>query len=257
MPTVLAMLLLLSCSAMPGLASLRHDQTTTAHITVLASQSGARRAATSAITPDQESTRSPTKPPPRLTVAMRPGAFAAGAATAVTRASEAALFGNNLPRSDRAVSLGGAGTRSTAAPGGRTRYRPPLAGLLSVLHRFEQPATPYAAGHRGVDLAVTSGQLVRAARSGRVQFAGPVAGRGVVVIAHSDGIRTEYEPVSAVVHAGDIVQTGQVIGRILGTHDMCRPASCLHWGARRGDLYIDPMLLLNPLGPVRLVPWTG
>ena len=257
MPTVLAMLLLLSCSAMPGLASLRHDQTTTAHVTVLASQSGARRAATGAITPDAESTRSPTRPPLRLTVAMRPGAFAAGAATAPGRTSGAALFGDNVPRSDRAVSLGWAGTGSTGAPGARTRYRPPLAGLLSVLHRFEQPATPYAAGHRGVDLAVTSSQPVLAARSGRVQFAGPVAGRGVVVIAHSDGIRTEYEPVSAVVHVGDTVQTGQVIGRILGTHGMCRPASCLHWGARRGDLYIDPMLLLNPLGPVRLLPWTG
>jgi len=254
---VLAMLLLLSCSAMPGLASLRHDQTTTTHVTVLASQSGARRAATGVITPDQESTKSPTRPRLRLALAMRPGAFAAGAATALTRASGAALIENNLPRSDRAASLGGPGTGSTDAPGGRTRYRPPLAGLLSVLHRFEQPATPYAAGHRGVDLAVESSQPVLAARSGRVQFAGPVAGRGVVVIAHSDGIRTEYEPVSAVVHAGDTVQTGQVIGRILGTHDMCRPASCLHWGARRGDLYIDPMLLLNPLGPVRLLPWTG
>jgi murein DD-endopeptidase MepM/ murein hydrolase activator NlpD len=257
MPTVLAMLLLLSCSAMPGLARLRHDQTTTAHVTVLASESGARRAATGTITPDQELTRSPTRWPLRLAVAMRPGAFGAGVGTALTRTSRAALFGKNLPTSDGAVSLGGAGTGSTGAPGGRTRYRPPLAGLLSVLHRFEQPATPYAAGHRGVDLAVTSSQPVLAARSGRVQFAGPVAGRGVVVIAHSDGIRTEYEPVSAVVHAGDMVRTGQVIGRILGTHDMCRPASCLHWGARRGDLYIDPMLLLNPLGPVRLLPWTG
>ena len=142
-------------------------------------------------------------------------------------------------------------------PGARARYRPPLARQLSLLHRFEQPATPYAAGHRGVDLAATSGQLVFAARGGRVQFAGPVAGRGVVVIAHSDGIRTEYEPVSPMVHAGATVQIGQVIGRILGTHDMCRPAGCLHWGARRGDIYIDPMLLLNPLGPVRLLPWSG
>ena len=257
MPTLLAMLLLLSCSAMPGLASLRHRQTTTAHVTVLASQSGARRATTGAITSDQESTKPPTRPPLRLTVTMRPGAFAAGAATTLTRASEAARFGNNLPKSDHAVSLGAAGTGSTGAPGARTRYRPPLAGLLSVLHRFEQPVTPYAAGHRGVDLAVSSSQPVLAARGGRVQFAGPVAGRGVVVIAHSDGIRTEYEPVSAVVHAGDTVQTGQVIGRILGTHDMCRPRSCLHWGARRGDLYVDPMRLLNPLGPVRLLPWTG
>jgi murein DD-endopeptidase MepM/ murein hydrolase activator NlpD len=251
------MLLLLSCSATPDLASLRHDQTPTAHLAALASQSGAYRAATGGMTPDAESTRSPTRPPLRLTVAMRPGAVPAGAATALTRAPRAVRFGNNLPRYDRAVSPGGAGTGSTAAPGGRTRYRPPLAGLMSVLHRFERPATPYAAGHRGVDLAAASGQLVLAARGGRVQFAGPVAGRGVVVIAHSDGIRTEYEPVSAVVHAGDTVQTGQLIGRILGTHDMCRPASCLHWGARRGDLYINPMLLLNPLGPVRLLPWTG
>src|SRR2546430_1492293 len=182
---------------------------------------------------------------------------AAGAQPARPRASGVALYGTSLPRSDRAVSLGWAGTGSTGAPGDRTPYRPPLAGLLSVLHRFEQPTTPYAAGHRGVDLAAASGQTVLAARGGRVQFAGPVAGRGVVVIAHSDGIRTEYEPVSALVHAGDTVESGQVIGRILGTHDKCRPASCLHWGARRGDLYINPMLLLNPLGPVRLLPWTG
>ena len=161
------------------------------------------------------------------------------------------------PRTDRAVSLDWAETRSTSGPSPRARYRPPLAGLLSVLHRFEQSATPYAAGHRGVDLAAGSGQLVLAARGGRVQFAGLVAGRGVVVIAHSDGIRTEYEPLAPTVHAGDAVQTGQVIGRVLGAHDMCRPASCLHWGARRGNIYINPMLLLNPLGPVRLVPWTG
>ena len=67
----------------------------------------------------------------------------------------------------------------------------PLVGPASI----RAAATPYAAGHRGVDLAATSSQPVLAARGGRVQFAGPVAGRGVVVIAHADGIRTEYEPV--------------------------------------------------------------
>src|SRR5690242_1531562 len=251
------MLLLLSCSATPGLASLRHDQVSTAHLIGSASHSGAHSAATGRMTPDAESTRSPTRRPLRFTVALRPGAFAAGGATAVTRASGTALFRTSLPRSDHAVSQGWPRTGNTGMPDARARYRPPLAGPLSVLHRFEQPPTPYAAGHRGVDLAATSSQLVLAARGGRVQFAGPVAGRGVVVIAHSDGIRTEYEPVSPMVHAGETVQPGQVIGRILGTHDMCRPASCLHWGARRGDLYIDPMLLLNPLGPVRLLPWTG
>ena len=250
------MLLLLSCSATPGLAGLRHDQTLTAQATGSSSRTSAHPAATGGMTPDAESTRSPTRSPLRFTVALRPGAFAASRATAVPRASREALIGTSLPRPDHVVSLG-PGTGSAGMPNARARYRPPLPGLLSVLHRFEQPPTLYAAGHRGVDLAAASGQLVLAARGGRVQFAGPVAGRGVIVIAHSDGIRTEYEPVSPMVHAGDTVQTGQVIGRILGTHAMCRPRSCLHWGARRGDIYVDPMRLLNPLGPVRLLPWTG
>ena len=260
-PTVLAMLLLLSCSATPGLASVPRDRPTTLLIG-LAYLPASSTPVAGGIASDAEPTRSLTRPPQlrlRPTIAIRPGTSAAsGGTTARTKgSSEPSHFGTILPRSDRAISLGWAGARSPGAkPGHRARYRPPLAGLLSVLHRFEQPTTPYAAGHRGVDLAATSGQHVLAARAGRVQFAGPVAGRGVVVIAHADGIRTEYEPVAPTVRAGDAVDTGQVIGRILGTHDMCQPGVCLHWGARRGDIYIDPLLLLNPLGPVRLLPWT-
>jgi murein DD-endopeptidase MepM/ murein hydrolase activator NlpD len=257
-PTVLAMLLLLSCSATPGLASVRRDHPTT-RLIGLASLPDSSRPVAGGIPSQAEPTRSP-QLRLRPTVAIRPGTSAAGGATTARTkgASAPSPFGTILPRSDRAISLGWAGTRSPGAkPGPRARYRPPLAGLLSVLHRFQQPTTPYAAGHRGVDLAATSGQPVLAARGGRVQFAGPVAGRGVVVIAHADGIRTEYEPVAPTVRAGDAVDTGQVIGRILGTHGMCQPGDCLHWGARRGDVYIDPLLLLNPLGPVRLLPWIG
>jgi hypothetical protein len=32
---------------------------------------------------------------------------------------------------------------------------------------------------------------------------------------------------------------------------------CAAWGARRGDIYLDPLELLRPLGPVRLLPWRG
>jgi murein DD-endopeptidase MepM/ murein hydrolase activator NlpD len=97
---------------------------------------------------------------------------------------------------------------------------------------------------------------VLAARSGQVLFAGSVADRGVVVVAHSDGVLTEYEPVVPSVHSGDTVRTGEVIGQIFGTHRGCAPERCLHWGARRGGVYIDPLRLLAPLGPVRLLPWT-
>ncbi len=135
------------------------------------------------------------------------------------------------------------------------RYRAPLPGPIVVLRRFEPPPTPYSAGHRGVDLGAPRGSLVLAASAGRVSFAGRVAGRGVVVIAHDDGIRTEYEPVVPLVSAGQVVTGGQPVGRVRGTHDDQPPDRCLHWGARRGNEYIDPLLLLRPLGPVRLLPW--
>jgi len=135
------------------------------------------------------------------------------------------------------------------------RYRAPLPGPIVVLRRFEPPPTPYSAGHRGVDLGASRGSLVLAASAGRVSFAGRVAGRGVVVIAHGDGIRTEYEPVAPLVSTGQVVTSGQPIGRVRGTHDGQPPDRCLHWGARRGSEYINPLLLLRPLGPVRLLRW--
>ena len=95
-----------------------------------------------------------------------------------------------------------------------------------------------------------------AAGAGVVAFAGPVAGRGVVSISHPDGIRTTYEPVSAVVGAGERVAAGQVIGTLQPGHPSCSPATCLHWGARLGDgSYLDPMGLLTGLR-VRLLPWS-
>jgi murein DD-endopeptidase MepM/ murein hydrolase activator NlpD len=105
-----------------------------------------------------------------------------------------------------------------------------------------------------VDLATVPGEPVRAAGSGIVTFAGFVAGRGVVVVQHPDGLRTEYEPVAPAVRAGGSVAAGERIGMVSGQHDSCRPDGCLHWGARRGSTYIDPLSLLEPLGVVRLVP---
>lgn len=134
-------------------------------------------------------------------------------------------------------------------------YVAPLPVPLTVLRSFEPPPTPYAAGHRGVDLAAPRRSIVRAAGSGRVTFAGTVAGRGVVVIAHADGVRTEYEPIDASVHARELVDLGQPIGTLHGTHGSCPADRCLHWGARIGAAYFDPLLLLRPLGPVRLLPW--
>jgi len=133
-------------------------------------------------------------------------------------------------------------------------YRAPLPAVR-VLTPFTPPPERYGPGHLGLDLATPAGAAVLAAGSGVVRFAGPVAGRGVVVLLHPDGISTEYEPVAAVVVAGRRVVAGQRIAVVAGTHRGCAPATCLHWGARRGTAYLDPMSLLAPLGVVRLLPW--
>jgi murein DD-endopeptidase MepM/ murein hydrolase activator NlpD len=151
------------------------------------------------------------------------------------------------------VTTAGSATTPMSAVAGR--YRLPISGS-PVTRPFQAPPTPYAAGHRGVDLTASPNQVVRAAAAGLVSFAGPVAGRGVVVIAHPDGVRTEYEPLDPAVRAGQAVNAGDPLGVVDGQHNGCPPSACLHWGAQRGDVYFDPMTLLAPLGTVHLVPWT-
>jgi murein DD-endopeptidase MepM/ murein hydrolase activator NlpD len=138
-----------------------------------------------------------------------------------------------------------------AAPG--ITYRPPIQTGARVINPFRAPAHRYGPGHRGVDLQLSLGGAVLAAGPGTVRFAGPVAGRGVVVLTHPDGLITEYEPVTPLVTVGTAVSAGQPIARLAGVHPRCA-VSCLHWAARRGEDYLDPMALLGALGPVRLMP---
>jgi murein DD-endopeptidase MepM/ murein hydrolase activator NlpD len=121
------------------------------------------------------------------------------------------------------------------------------------VRRFDPPADPYGRGHRGVDLAAEPGAVVFAAATGTVTFAGLIAGRGVVVVTHASGLRTTYEPVSATVAVGAPVTAGSAIGVLVAGHPGCRAAACLHWGLRRGDVYLDPLSILG-LGRVRLLP---
>jgi murein DD-endopeptidase MepM/ murein hydrolase activator NlpD len=142
-----------------------------------------------------------------------------------------------------------------APPDSPVRYEAPVTPVR-VERRFDPPQRRFGPGHLGVDLETSPGAAVRAAADGVVTFAGPVAGRGVVVVRHADGVSTEYEPLRPAVAREAVVVRGQVLGRVAGAHGTCAPGRCLHWGARRGDEYIDPLLLLVPLGPVRLLPWS-
>jgi murein DD-endopeptidase MepM/ murein hydrolase activator NlpD len=129
----------------------------------------------------------------------------------------------------------------------------PLTPAPTVLRRFAVGPYRWSPGHRGVDLAAAGGQQVFAAGAGVVTFAGRVAGRGVVVVAHAGGLRTTYEPVAAVVRAGQVTEPGTTIGRLEEWPGHC-PGPCLHWGALRGDVYVDPLSLLRPAPLPVLLP---
>lgn len=172
---------------------------------------------------------------------------------------------------------GGPGGGLGGGPGGSSPPSPPAdtpvpavgrawpVGLRpSVIRGWEPPATTYGRGHRGVDLTAAPGAPVRAVAPGRISFAGRVAGRGVVSVelngTGDPPLRTTYEPVRATAKKGAEVAAGEVIGVLEPTGSHC-PASCLHWGLRRGDAYLDPLSLLPPWllgrGPSRLLPVIG
>jgi len=128
----------------------------------------------------------------------------------------------------------------------------PLDPVPEVVSGFDPPGLPWDAGHRGVDLAGTTGQSVRAALAGTVHYAGRIAGRGVVVVSHG-ATRTTYEPVAARVRMGAEVTDGEVLGTLELAGGHCLPRACLHWGLLQGETYLDPLSLVGG-GPVRLLP---
>ncbi|MER5469244.1 M23 family metallopeptidase [Streptomyces sp. NPDC002685] len=216
--------------------------------------------------------------------ALPPSALARGVGPAPPPPAAAPKTGSHLPSGTGAPRPSGTGSvlppgadsavRAGAGSGGPPAADPSVPTLArawpvgvrpSVVRGWEPPATAYSRGHRGVDLAALPGTPVRAVAPGRVAFAGPVAGRGVVSVELSGTgappLRTTYGPVRASVHKGDEVLAGQVLGTLeaKGTH--CGPTACLHWGLLRGRTYLNPLSLLPPwllnTGPSRLLPLHG
>ena len=133
----------------------------------------------------------------------------------------------------------------------------PLRPRPAVLRMFDAPSPNWNRGHRGVDLAGVPGQPVYAAAAGTVVFAGELAGRPLVSIAHPGGLRTSYEPVQPSIRVGQLVDAGTVVGELAAGHDGCAAPACLHWGAMWGAAsradYVDPLGLVAST-PIRLKP---
>ena len=133
------------------------------------------------------------------------------------------------------------------------RWGWPLDPRPEVVRRFDRPDRPWLPGHRGVDLAASVGQSVRAPAAGRISWTGVIAGRGVVVVLHEGGLRSTFEPVSATAAVGTTVARGDSVGAVTSTSGHCAPRTCLHWGVLRGETYLDPLSFAGR-GPVVLLP---
>lgn len=153
------------------------------------------------------------------------------------------------------VLLAALGIPPAAADTGHPRWEPPVTG--EVLREYAAPPAPWAAGHRGVDLAVSIERDIRSPADGVVSFSGVVVNREVLSINHGAGYVSSFEPVESELEVGDAVSAGQVIATLGVYQDgdtHCVGQPCLHWGVRMHGEYINPLLMLGPLEPSVLLP---
>ncbi len=97
--------------------------------------------------------------------------------------------------------------------------------------------------HLGVDLAGTTGEVVRAPNRGVVALVDRFYyGGNVVYLNHGAGLVTAYMHLSeALVTVGDTVRAGTPIGRVGATGRVT--GAHLHWVARYGRVTLDPLSL--------------
>ncbi len=117
-----------------------------------------------------------------------------------------------------------------------------------IIDPFRPPACPWCAGNRGVEFESDAGALVPAPSPATVIFAGAVAGTPWITL-DTGTERITIGGVDAMVHVGDRVRRGQMLGVSTTT---------VHVGVRRGDDYLDPARWLTSSGyRARVVPDDG
>lgn len=137
---------------------------------------------------------------------------------------------------------------------GTARWQPPIETPLRVSGPFRAPPTPYASGHRGIDLPAVPGNAIMAPAAGTVSFAGRVVDRSVLSIRVDARTVVTMEPIDAEtleLSEGDAVVRGQLVGSV-GSGGHC-DSECLHLGVRVDGEYVNPMRYFSAK-PV-LLPW--
>jgi murein DD-endopeptidase MepM/ murein hydrolase activator NlpD len=102
--------------------------------------------------------------------------------------------------------------------------------------------------HGGADFLSPAGTPIHAPNAGRVAVARNLYFSGnTVIIDHGLGLFSMLAHLSAIdVHEGDLVTTGQLLGRVGATGRVTGPH--LHWAVRAGGARVDPLSLLAVLG---------
>lgn len=220
---------------------------------------------------------------------LLPPVFAQGAAAQGAVARGAAAQGGATFRPPGARLTGVPGARRTGVPAARVGApsgslpvmgqrapdplrAPPRVPLLHppvdgpLLRGFEETAGPYGPGHRGVDVGAAPGTPVRAPASGRVTFAGRVAGATWVTLEVAPAVLVTVGPLRSVATAvGRDVTTGAPVGTLAPGHPVVdrSPApggspraglAALHLGLRVSGVYVDPLPWLAGLARPRLAP---
>ena len=125
----------------------------------------------------------------------------------------------------------------------------PLRG--EVLRPYSLGPDPYAAGqHRGVDVAGSAGEAVRAPAAGVVSFVGVVPSSGRTVTIQTDGYAVSLTHLGeTTVAKGATVAEGDAVGVAGQSGEVEWPTPYVHLGIRvssAADGYIDPATLLPP-----------
>lgn len=129
-------------------------------------------------------------------------------------------------------------------PAGGYRFQWPVQGR--ILARFG----PAGLGrvNNGIKIGAALGSPVRAARAGRIVYAGSDIGLlgGLILIEHDEGWHSAYGHLDRVaVRAGDRVTTGQIIATVGASGQV--PSPQLHFEVRRNRATVDPLRQLPPL----------
>jgi murein DD-endopeptidase MepM/ murein hydrolase activator NlpD len=128
-------------------------------------------------------------------------------------------------------------------------FRVPLDGVTTGGNFGKRRILNGQAGspHGGVDFSAPTGTPVHAAQAGRVVLAQELFFSGnTVVVDHGLGIYTFYGHLSAMdVKAGDLVESGQILGKVGATGRVTGPH--LHWGLTVERARVNPLQLVTLL----------